>query len=102
MGPNHRKPTPEDLNSAIRVFGRRLHHKVIVADGIQCLIGGLNISNRYNDLPGAIAWLDWALFVEGEVARAAFDVCARRAQSRQQQLPYGEAFVQNTNNGSSG
>src|SRR6476619_4012028 len=29
-------------------FGRRLHHKVFVADGKHALVGGLNIANRYN------------------------------------------------------
>ena len=35
-------------------FGRRLHHKVVVVDGSFALVGGVNISNRYNDLPGAV------------------------------------------------
>ncbi|MFT4024799.1 MAG: phospholipase D-like domain-containing protein, partial [Flavihumibacter sp.] len=49
-------------------FGRRLHHKVAVCDGRAALVGGLNISNRYNDMPGEPAWLDWAACVEGEAA----------------------------------
>lgn len=49
-------------------FGRRLHHKVMVVDGSYALVGGINISNRYNDMPGKPAWLDFALYIEGEAA----------------------------------
>ncbi len=70
------------LKNRYLYFGRRLHHKVIVADAFQCLIGGLNISDRYNDMPDAPAWMDWALFAEGDVALSAFEVCVRRARSR--------------------
>ncbi|MBX9781675.1 MAG: phospholipase [Chitinophagaceae bacterium] len=56
-------------------FGRRLHHKVFVVDGDKSLVGGINISNRYNDMPGQPAWLDWALYSEGEVCRELERVC---------------------------
>lgn len=58
--------------------GRRLHHKILVADAARALVGGLNISDRYNDLPGRPAWLDWALRAEGEVAYELFLVCTLR------------------------
>ncbi len=60
-------------------FGRRLHHKAIVTDAQYCLVGGINISDRYNDIEGHIAWLDWAIFAEGEVSSSVFQVCARRS-----------------------
>lgn len=53
-------------------FGRRMHHKVVVVDVKYALVGGVNIADRYNDLPGAPAWLDFALFVEGDIAK---DLC---------------------------
>ena len=56
-------------------FGRRLHHKIVVCDGSLSLIGGINISDRYNDMPGAPAWLDWAIKVEGEVSFELFKLC---------------------------
>lgn len=56
-------------------FGRRLHHKVIVVDTHSAMVGGLNISDRYNDLPGQPAWLDFALYAEGEVARELCVLC---------------------------
>jgi cardiolipin synthase A/B len=52
--------------------GRRLHHKVFVADSKFALVGGINIANRYNDMPGYRSWLDFALYTEGEIAR---DLC---------------------------
>jgi len=53
-------------------FGRRMHHKVIVVDNRFALVGGVNISNHYNDLLDQPGWLDFALFMEGEVA---IDLC---------------------------
>ena len=55
-------------------FGRRLHHKLLVIDERWGLVGGLNIGNRYNDLPEQPAWLDWAVFTEGEVSANLFKV----------------------------
>lgn len=56
-------------------FGRRLHQKVCVVDAGTALVGGVNVSNRYNDLPGQTAWLDWAVKVEGEAAEKLYQVC---------------------------
>jgi cardiolipin synthase len=63
-------------------LGRRLHHKVVVVDAIRCTVGGLNISNRYNDTAESMAWLDWALYAEGEVAEALETVCVSRLKHR--------------------
>lgn len=56
-------------------FGRRLHHKVVVVDGLYSLVGGINICNRYNDMPGKPAWLDTALYCEGEASYVLHQVC---------------------------
>jgi cardiolipin synthase len=56
------------LKSKHFYLGRRLHHKVVVIDGKEAMVGGINISNRYNDLPDQRAWLDWAIWVKGETA----------------------------------
>jgi len=58
-------------------FGRRMHHKILVADAVEALVGGLNVSDRYNDKPGVPAWLDWALHVRGEVGLQLHKVCVR-------------------------
>lgn len=56
-------------------FGRRLHHKVAVTDTRFALVGGVNITNRYNDLPGQPAWLDFAVYIEGQAARELCILC---------------------------
>jgi cardiolipin synthase len=56
-------------------FGRRLHHKVIVVDALQSMVGGMNITDRYNDLPGQQAWFDVALLVEGEISAKLYSIC---------------------------
>lgn len=56
-------------------LGRRLHHKMAVVDTRYALVGGINITNRYNDMPGKPAWLDYALYVEGETARELCVLC---------------------------
>lgn len=56
-------------------FGRRLHHKIVVVDGLFALVGGINISDRYNDLPNHPAWLDYAVMMEGEVAFELHKLC---------------------------
>jgi cardiolipin synthase len=56
-------------------FGRRLHHKVAVADNYFSLTGGLNIADRYNDVDNIPAWLDYALYVEGETSFELASIC---------------------------
>lgn len=63
------------LKSRHFYFGRRLHQKVFVVDGIYSLVGGLNIGDRYNDMPGNKAWYDVALYVEGEVSYQLHLIC---------------------------
>jgi cardiolipin synthase len=56
-------------------FGRRMHHKIVVIDAMHSLVGGVNISNRYNDMPDQPAWLDWALYSKGEVSAELYNLC---------------------------
>lgn len=63
------------LKSERFYFGRRLHHKLLVVDQHYALVGGINVSNRYNDLPGQPAWLDWAVWTQGEAAQELYKVC---------------------------
>ena len=63
------------LRSTRFYVGRRMHHKIVVADGIKLLIGGLNICDRYNDLPNQPAWFDLAAYLEGETAYIAYHHC---------------------------
>jgi len=66
------------LKSKYFYLGRRLHHKVFVADGEQGLVSGINISNNYNDTLESPAWLDYAIYVRGEAAQELKVVCDRR------------------------
>lgn len=63
------------LKSRNYYFGRRMHHKIVVCDGVRALVGGINISDRYNDMPDEPAWLDWAVWVEGDIAFELHKVC---------------------------
>ena len=63
------------LKSKYFYFGRRMHHKVAVIDVKYALVGGINIADRYNDLPGTPAWLDFALLVEGSIAKELCILC---------------------------
>jgi cardiolipin synthase len=56
-------------------LGRRMHHKVFVADASFGMAGGINISDRYNDIGGQPAWLDRALLVEGQAALKLHIIC---------------------------
>lgn len=56
-------------------FGRRMHHKIFVADAKYAIAGGINIANRYNDIEGKKSWLDFALLIEGEVAKELCVLC---------------------------
>jgi cardiolipin synthase len=63
------------LRSRHFYLGRRMHQKVIVVDAAKGMAGGVNISDRYNDIGGQKAWLDRALLVEGEAAMKLHLVC---------------------------
>jgi cardiolipin synthase A/B len=63
------------LKASNYYFGRRMHHKIFVADAIHSLTGGINISDRYNDINNEPAWLDFGLYTYGKVAREFCLVC---------------------------
>lgn len=63
------------FKSSYFYFGRRLHHKVAVADAVYALVGGVNITNRYNDMEDHKAWLDFAIHLEGEAAKELCVLC---------------------------
>jgi len=72
-------------------LGRRLHHKVIVIDSKESLVCGLNISDRYNDMPESIAWLDWAAYVVGEASIELEQVCKRRIKDNSSRALHKES-----------
>lgn len=56
-------------------MGRRLHHKIVLADDAVALIGGINIANKYKGVNGETPWLDFAVKVKGEICYDIRDVC---------------------------
>ncbi len=56
-------------------FGRRLHHKIALADGRRALVGGINIADRYRGNDSEPAWLDFALWLEGEICQKLQTIC---------------------------
>lgn len=65
------------LKSRHFYFGRRLHHKILVVDAKYAVTGSKNVSDRYNDLPGAVSWLDFTVYLEGQIAQELCEVCIR-------------------------
>lgn len=57
--------------------GRRLHHKIMVADNKRMIIGGINIAEKYHGRDGEPAWLDYAVIHEGQAAQVAAHWCHR-------------------------
>lgn len=47
-------------------LGRRMHHKIVVADSKTVLIGGINIADKYLGTPTSVAWLDYAVLLKDE------------------------------------
>lgn len=46
-------------------FSLRLHHKVLLTDGENAIIGGMNIADRYYGKAGTKPWLDFAILIRG-------------------------------------
>jgi cardiolipin synthase len=70
-----------------------------VADASASLVSGRNITNRYNDMPGIPAWLDWAVYAEGEVATGLQNICIKTWNNNCQkgeQIPQQETVLHNT------
>jgi cardiolipin synthase len=65
------------LKSSHYYFGRRMHHKLLVVDSRFAVTGSKNISDRYNDMHDAKAWLDLSLFIEGAVVKDLCVLCSK-------------------------
>jgi cardiolipin synthase A/B len=58
-------------------FGRRLHHKILVSDENEALIGGINIDDKYHLRGKDSPWLDYAVYVNGNVCEEISIMCRR-------------------------
>ena len=59
-------------------IGRRMHHKIAVADATTALVGGINIGDRYNALHNEMPWFDMAVKAEGEIAFQLQAFCSKK------------------------
>lgn len=64
------------LKSSHFYFGRRMHEKLVVIDDVHAVVGGVNFADRYNDVDRVPAWLDYALYVQGEAAYELYQYCS--------------------------
>ncbi|MEO6346679.1 MAG: phospholipase D-like domain-containing protein, partial [Aquaticitalea sp.] len=55
--------------------GRRMHHKILVADGKVALIGGINIADKYHGTPQSEPWLDYAVQLQCPAAVNLQNLC---------------------------
>lgn len=62
------------LSTENRFIGRRMHHKIAVADKFTGLITGINIGNKYNSIKGP-AWLDFGIITEGSINEYLHQYC---------------------------
>ncbi len=58
-------------------FGRRLHHKILIADEKVALIGGINIDDKYHLEGKDSPWLDYAVYVTGNICDEISKMCER-------------------------
>jgi cardiolipin synthase A/B len=58
-------------------LGRRMHHKVVVADKYVALIAGINISNKYKGIENERAWLDYGILVKGAICEQVDKICSQ-------------------------
>lgn len=57
-------------------IGRRLHHKLVVADSKIALIGGINIADKYRGTGKTIPWLDYAVEInDSKIAESLQELC---------------------------
>tara|TARA_R110002033_G_scaffold40656_2_gene81095 strand:- start:820 stop:2010 length:1191 start_codon:yes stop_codon:yes gene_type:complete len=57
-------------------IGRRMHHKIVVADGKTALIGGINIADKYHGTQDSEPWLDYAVQLVCPVAEGLQKLCS--------------------------
>ena len=81
-------------------LGRRLHHKVVVADAKVALVGGINIADKYRGSATEKAWLDYAVQLNGEIAKPLQQLCHdlyfKKRQLRNKKIKSAFNIQQNT------
>ncbi len=73
-------------------LGRRLHHKIVVADNYMALVGGINIADKYHGSEIKEPWLDFALYLKGDVCEKLEKICSLIVEKK-----YNQTQNQNRN-----
>jgi len=73
--------SPFYVTSGLRV-GRRMHQKVLVADGVTALVGGINVSDDYRGTPEKKAWLDYGVYMRGAACERLVGICNQLENNR--------------------
>ena len=76
-------------------IGRRMHHKITVFDGYTSIVGGINISDNYNDTPDSPAWLDFAVIMQGDISRRLQFICRQRWEGWKFSFRSGKKLLNN-------
>ena len=76
-------------------LGRRLHHKIVVADKRVVLIGGINIADKYRGTEDEPPWLDFAVLIKGKCCEYLHNLCEGIYKRRKMIEPKVEAIGQN-------
>ena len=63
-------------------MGRRLHVKLLVADKQTAVVGGINIADRYRGLANEEPWLDFGVFLKGDICKHLHEFAQRLMQRR--------------------
>jgi cardiolipin synthase len=70
-------------------LGRRLHHKLVVSDYTNALVGGVNIADKYYKPTDADVWLDFAVFIQGPICAKLERICQAIAKRKFYPLQLG-------------
>lgn len=84
-GINFRLFSPLFSSESIYI-GRRLHHKIVVADKYTALIGGINIADKYHGTDSEIAWLDYGILIKGTICIQLHTLCENFYEKKSNQF----------------
>jgi len=66
---------------SIHRWGRRLHHKILIIDGQEAIVGGINVISSF-DKPYKEPRLDFAFFMNGLISQEIEDYCMQISATR--------------------
>lgn len=79
---------------AFKNIGRRLHSKCLIIDNQYALVGGINLSQKFNDPQGSKPWLDYSCLIAGEEVLALY----KKILPLYKRIPLDPAYLKITPN----